>query len=94
MRFAAPGQDPHERYRIGQRFHRPMPARLHTWSDTFSKIMTVSGRTPSNLIASAHKPDIRFTDAIDNDVEVVADADKVLVYDRPIASSGLRWRDL
>jgi len=52
-------------------------------------------RTPKNLIfASPDKPDIRFTDAIDNDIEIVADADKVLVYDRPIAASGLRWRDL
>ncbi len=52
-------------------------------------------RTPKNLIfASPEKPDIRFTDAIDNDIEIVANADKVLVYDRPIAVSGLRWRDL
>ena len=40
-------------YRMGQRFHRPVPALLHTWSDAFSKITIVSGRTPSNFMASA-----------------------------------------
>ena len=63
----------------------------------FSVVSTrmVRARTPKNLIfASPEKPDIRFTDAIDNDIEIVANADKVLVYDRPIAASGLRWRDL
>jgi very-short-patch-repair endonuclease len=63
----------------------------------FSLVSTrvARARTPKNLIfASPDKPDIRFTDAIDNDIEIVADADKVLVYDQPIAAGGLRWRDL
>jgi hypothetical protein len=63
----------------------------------FSLVSTRAARTrtPKNLIfASFDKPDIRFTDAIDNDIEIVANANKVLVYDRPIAASGLRWRDL
>jgi hypothetical protein len=52
-------------------------------------------RQPKNLIfASYVKPDIRFRDAIDNDIEIVENADKVLVYDRPIGSDGIRWRDL
>lgn len=50
---------------------------------------------PKNLIfASEKKPDIRFRDAIDNDIEIASDADKVLVYDRPIGQEGLRWQDL
>ena len=50
---------------------------------------------PKNLIfASSVKPDLRFRDAIDNDVEIVSDADKVLIYDRPIGRDGLRWSDL
>jgi very-short-patch-repair endonuclease len=58
-------------------------------------IRVTRARTPKNLIfASPEKPDIRITDAIDNDIEIVANADKVLVYDRPIVGSGLRWRDL
>lgn len=31
---------------------------------------------------------------MDNDVEIVTNADKVLVYDRPIGNEGLRWNDL
>lgn len=50
---------------------------------------------PKNLIfASPVKPDIRFRDAIDNDIEIVENADSVLVYDRPIGADGIRWRDL
>ena len=50
---------------------------------------------PKNLIfASPDKPDLRFRDALDNDVEIVTNADKVLVYDRPIGNEGLRWKDL
>ncbi|QEZ49002.1 hypothetical protein [Cupriavidus oxalaticus] len=50
---------------------------------------------PKNLIfASPDKPDLRFRDALDNDVEIVTNAEKVLVYDRPIGNDGLRWNDL
>lgn len=50
---------------------------------------------PKNVIfASRVKPDLRFRDAVSNDVEIVTNADKVLVYDRPIGPDGLRWRDL
>ncbi|GAB2962006.1 hypothetical protein LWP59_34645 [Amycolatopsis acidiphila] len=62
----------------------------------FSLVSTRSSRgRPKNLIfASTTKPDIRFSDAIDNDIEIVGNTDSVLVYDRPIGSDGLRWRDL
>jgi very-short-patch-repair endonuclease len=63
----------------------------------FSVVSAQSARTrrPKNLIfASLAKPDIRFTDAIDNNIEIVGNADKVLVYDRPIRGDGIRWRDL
>lgn len=50
---------------------------------------------PKNLIfASSVKPDLRFRDAVNNDIEIVTNADMVLVYDRPISIDGLRWRDL
>jgi hypothetical protein len=52
-------------------------------------------RQPKNLIfASPVKPDIRIIDAISNDIEIVENADQVLIYDRPIGRDGLRWRDL
>ena len=53
----------------------------------FSVVSTQAARTrqPKNLIfASLAKPDIRFANAVDNDIEIVGNADKVLVYDRPI----------
>lgn len=50
---------------------------------------------PKNLIfASTEKPDLRFGDALDNDVEVLTHIDKVLVYDREIGAQGLLWSDL
>lgn len=49
---------------------------------------------PKNLIfASQAKPDIRITDAIDNDIEIVTGTGDVLVYDRP-THEGVLWRDL
>jgi hypothetical protein len=51
--------------------------------------------TPKNLIfASKVKPDLRFSDAINNDVEVVTGRDDVLIYDHPIGPEGLSWKDL
>jgi AbiJ N-terminal domain 3 len=63
----------------------------------FSVVPVGSARNqqPKNLIfASLAKPDIRFRDAIDNHIEIVQNADKVLIYDRAIGSDGIRWRDL
>ncbi len=37
--------------------------------------------------------DIRITDVINNDIEILSDPDKVLVYDRP-THEGVLWRDL
>jgi hypothetical protein len=51
--------------------------------------------SPKNLIfASTTKPDLRLGNALDNDIEVMSDPTDVLIYDRPIGSSGLLWRDL
>lgn len=53
------------------------------------------GDKPKNIIfASEEKPDLRLSDAISNKVQVLSDLDKVLVYDRPISSGGLYWKDL
>lgn len=51
--------------------------------------------SPNNLIfASTTKPDLRLGNALDNDIEVVTGIEDVLIYDRPIGSSGLLWREL
>ena len=63
----------------------------------FSVVSTQAARNrrPKNLIfASLSKPDLRFISAVDNDIEIVGNAADVLVYDRPIGTDGLRWRDL
>lgn len=63
----------------------------------FSAVATHSAAAgrPKNLIfASSIKPDLRFRDAVNNDIEIVTNADKVLVYDRPIGMDGLLWSDL
>ncbi|MEV5320327.1 hypothetical protein AB0K92_22195 [Streptomyces sp. NPDC052687] len=54
-----------------------------------------TARRPRNLIfATLGKPDIRFTSALDNDIEVAERADEVLVYDRPVGKEGLLWHHL
>lgn len=62
---------------------------------TLVSIHDGSPHKPKNIIfASATKPDLRFRDAINNDIEIVTSADKVLVYDRPIGNEGLKWQEL
>ncbi|OEJ22562.1 hypothetical protein BGK67_34165 [Streptomyces subrutilus] len=54
-----------------------------------------TARRPRNLIfATLGKPDIRFTSALDNDIEVAQRDDKVLVYDHPVGKEGLLWKHL
>ncbi|PRG41446.1 hypothetical protein C6T68_05405 [Burkholderia multivorans] len=53
--------------------------------------------TMKNLIFASigEKPELVFRDAVNNDVEIVKHAEKVLVFDRPLPSSGLLlWKDL
>lgn len=46
-----------------------------------SSTSRLGNRLPKNLIfASSVKPDIRFRSALDNDIEIVTNADRVLVY--------------
>lgn len=56
----------------------------------------VAGPMKNVIFASVGaKPELVFRDAVNNDVEIVRNADKVLVYDRPLPTSGmLLWRDL
>lgn len=56
----------------------------------------VQGQAKNIIFASiGEKPDLIFRDAVNNDVEVVKNADKVLIFDRPLPPSGLLlWSDL
>src|SRR5947209_17119906 len=55
----------------------------------------VSGEI-KNIIFAANgpKPELVLTDAVHNTVDIVANAEYCLVYDRPINSKGLLWSDL
>lgn len=52
------------------------------------------GRPKRLIFASSVKPDLRFIDAISGNIEIVTNADRVLVYEEAIGDEGLRWRDL
>ncbi len=56
---------------------------------------TPAARTPKSIVfASTRKPDLRVSSVVDNEIEIVNNGSDVLVYDQPIGSDGLRWRDL
>jgi hypothetical protein len=59
-------------------------------------VASVAGKMKNLIFASiGEKPDLVIRDALNNDVEIVKHADKVLVFDRPLPSSGqLLWKDL
>lgn len=61
---------------------------------TVVSLGTNAGRPKNLIFASQIKPDLRFRDAVSNNVEVVTNADKVLIYDPPIGADGLRWAEL
>jgi hypothetical protein len=56
----------------------------------------VAGAMKNLIFASTgEKPELVFRDALNNDVEITKHLDKVLVFDRPLPSSGLLlWTDL
>lgn len=56
----------------------------------------VEGAVKNLIFASTgEKPELIFRDAVNNDVEIVKNADKVLIFDRPLPASGqLLWKDL
>ncbi len=51
---------------------------------------------PKNLIFASNgpKPEIGFSDAINNDIVILSNAGSCLVYDRPIRRDGLLWSEL
>lgn len=55
----------------------------------------VQGR-PKNLIfaSTGPKPELGFSDAVNNDIVILRNAEHCLVYDEPIGDGGLRWNEL
>lgn len=52
--------------------------------------------SPKNLIFASNgpKPEIGFSDAINNDIVILSNASSCLIYDRPIRRDGLFWTEL
>lgn len=51
------------------------------------------GRPKNVIFGSLHKPDLRVSDTVNHDIEIL-DPRGNLVFDDPIGSSGLSWSDL
>ena len=54
----------------------------------------VNGQLKNIIFASKYKPEIVLSDALNNDVTIVNNADKCLVYDEPIGKHGITWKEL
>ena len=55
----------------------------------------VSGSAKNLIFASnGPKPEIVFTDAVNNDIKIVKNAEFCLVYDQPLSKEGLLWKHL
>lgn len=54
----------------------------------------VAGRPKNIIFGGQIRPDLVLRDAVNNDIEIASNADKVLVYDRQIGVSGLTWAEL
>ena len=70
-------------------------ADLRRYVDAYDRGGGVEGPT-KNLIFAANgpKPDIVLRDAVNNDIEIVANAEHCLVFEQPIPAEGLRFSHL
>jgi hypothetical protein len=88
-----PDQLCHLGARVVEQYYRP---------ELWGLVQVLSGgrsgvkATFKNLIFAADgpKPDLVLADAVSNTIEIVANAQYCLVYDRPLGESGLSWADL
>ena len=54
----------------------------------------VQGSIKNIIFASKYKPEIVLEDALNNDIKIVNNVDKCLVYDKPVLKSGISWNQL
>lgn len=60
-----------------------------------SKKVGVDGQVKNIIFASdGLKPELIFSDAVNNDIAIVKNEDKCLIYNRRIPETGLKWDDL
>ncbi len=53
----------------------------------------VNGQMKNIIFASKYKPEIVLSDALNNDVTIINNADNCLVYDEPIGRHGITWKE-
>lgn len=62
---------------------------------SYDRVDGVSGKTKNLIFASiGPKPDLVLRDAVNNDVEIVANSDSCLIYDQPLPDGGLTFNHL
>lgn len=54
----------------------------------------VRGTIKNIIFASKYKPEIVLEDALNNDIKIVSNQDKCLVYDKNVLSTGILWNEL
>jgi hypothetical protein len=55
-----------------------------------------SSKLVKNIIfaSSGPKPDLGFSDALNNDIQILSNAEYCLIYEEPVKNNGLWWSDL
>ena len=62
---------------------------------TFPEQGGVKGRVKNLIFASiGEKPEIIFRDSVNNDIQIVKNAQNCLIYDQPTPERGLLWKDM
>lgn len=54
----------------------------------------VTGELKNIIFASKYKPEIVLSDALNNNVTIIRNADKCLVYDKKVGNNGITWKEL
>lgn len=54
----------------------------------------VQGTIKNIIFASKYKPEIVLEDALNNDIKIISNQDKCLVYDKGVMNSGISWNRL
>ena len=61
---------------------------------TIVELTGVKGRIQGIVFAAVRKPELVFTDFLNQDVKIPTNIDKYLYYDKRIDANGLTWREL
>lgn len=54
----------------------------------------VKGNVKNIIFAATYKPEICFSDALNNDIKITKNEDKCLIYGEEIGNEGLSWNEL